>query len=70
MAKFKAITQWQIHTSDKCPVPETAKVIYKTVYYEHNRMVSSHVHLPVVAGEMNWGHNCGLGRIYQYAVVS
>ena len=33
---WAALLSWQEHTGEKCPVPENAKVVYRTLYYGDN----------------------------------
>lgn len=58
-----------IHLGNKCPVNPDAFVIYRTVTKNSDMAeIYSHIHAPVKAGLMNWGH-AEFGRVHDYMVV-
>lgn len=60
---------WKLHEGETCPVPESAKVIYRTSYTDGSGSHVSHIHLPIIAKDINWKSTRGFGQIYKYAVV-
>lgn len=54
------------HTGETCPVSEMSWVVYTTTSPENRH---SHVHVPMLAGDLIWTNGPHMGRIFEYAVV-
>ena len=60
---------WKFHTGASRPVSENTRVAYRTIYTDGAGDHISHVHIPVAAKCIDWGHVKGFGRIHSFVVV-
>jgi len=58
------------HIDDKCPIPDMAKVVYRTAHNCERGKKISHIHAPMLASEIDWSHKPTIGRIYDYLVIA